>query len=125
MRPLRVAIAGTGAISDFHVPALRAAGFDVVAASSRPGSDRLKSFGARHGIDHLFERFEDLELASVDGVPAFWIPVPHPVVIETERGTETFLARGNVLIWEVEGITYRLETTLGKAGADALAESFG
>lgn len=70
------------------------------------------------------QRFEDVQAASVNGDPAFWLPLPHPVVIETERGAETFMAEGNVLIWaEDGGISYRLETSLGKADADALAES--
>lgn len=70
------------------------------------------------------ERFEDVRPARVNATRAFWIPVPHQVVLETDRGTETFLAEGNVLIWEVDGVTYRLETTLGKARAVALAETF-
>jgi hypothetical protein len=69
------------------------------------------------------DRVEDVQLASVNGARAFWIPVPHPILIETERGTGRCLAYGNVLIWRVNGITYRLETSLGKAEADALAES--
>ena len=55
------------------------------------------------------QAFEDVHAASVDGATAVWIPVPHVLMIETERGTETFSVRGNVLIWEVDGITYRLK----------------
>ena len=45
--------------------------------------------------------------------------------IETERGTESFAVRGNVLVWQGEdGISYRLETALDEADAAALAESF-
>jgi hypothetical protein len=43
--------------------------------------------------------------------------------IETERGSQTFSVRGNVLIWEVGGITYRLETSLDRASALEIARS--
>ena len=41
----------------------------------------------------------------------------------TAEGTETFLIRANVLIWAEDGVTYRLETTLGLTEAIALAET--
>jgi hypothetical protein len=69
------------------------------------------------------QAFEDVHAASVDGATAVWIPVPHVLMIETERGTETFSVRGNVLIWEVDGITYRLETSLDRASALEVARS--
>jgi hypothetical protein len=71
------------------------------------------------------EAFENVRQTSVDGRPAFWVTVPHVVAIETERGTETFAVRGNVLVWQgKDGISYRLETALDEADAVALAESF-
>jgi len=69
------------------------------------------------------QRFEDIHDASVNGERAWWIPVPHVLEIETDRGFETFSVGGNVLIWEVDGVTYRLETSLDRASAIALAES--
>jgi len=69
------------------------------------------------------ERFEDVHDASVNGERATWIPVPHVLEIETDAGFVTFSVRGNVLIWEVAGITFRLETSLERASAIALAES--
>ena len=71
------------------------------------------------------QRFEDVHDVSVDGLPASWIPVPHVLDVETERGVETFAVRGNVLIWQVGDVTYRLETSLDRASAIALAESAG
>jgi hypothetical protein len=69
------------------------------------------------------DRFEDLREVEVDGRPAFWIPVPHVLVLETERGVETYAVGGNVLIWEGgSGVAYRLETSLGRAEALAVAE---
>ena len=69
------------------------------------------------------QRFEDVHDASVNGERALWIPVPHVLEIETDAGFETFSVRGNVLIWEVADVTYRLETSLDRASAIALAES--
>lgn len=71
------------------------------------------------------ERFEDVREATVDGQRAFWIPVWHLLTLETDDGVETLSVNGNVLIWEADGITYRLETSLGKAEAVAIAESMG
>ena len=69
------------------------------------------------------QRFEDLRDATVNGERASWIPVPHVLEIETDAGFETFSVQGNVLIWEVADVTYRLETSLDRASAIALAES--
>jgi len=69
------------------------------------------------------QRFEDVHDASVNGERASWIPVPHVLEIETDRGFETFSVGGNVLIWEVADLTYRLETSLDRTSAIALAES--
>ena len=71
------------------------------------------------------QEFEDVHDASVNGARAVWIPVPHVLTIETERGTKTFSVRGNVLIWEVDGITYRLETSLDRASTLEVARSMG
>jgi hypothetical protein len=69
------------------------------------------------------QRFEDIHDASVNGERAWWIPVRHVLEIETDAGFVTFSVRGNVLIWEVADVTYRLETSLDRASAIALAES--
>jgi len=69
------------------------------------------------------DRFEDLDEVRVNGERAFWIPVPHVLTLETERGFQTYAVEGNVLIWENEdGVAYRLETSLGRAEAITLAE---
>jgi hypothetical protein len=69
------------------------------------------------------QAFEDVHEASVNGASASWIPVRHVLVIETERGSRTFSVLGNVLIWRVDGITYRLETSLDRASALEIARS--
>jgi hypothetical protein len=92
-----------------------------------PGTDWglvLMAFqGDEETVVKTVQAFEDVHEASVNGASASWIPVPHVLQIETERGSRTFFVRGNVLIWEVDGITYRLETSLDRASALEIARS--
>ena len=92
-----------------------------------PGTDWGLVLLAFQGDDETIiksvQAFEDVHPARVDGTPGAWIPVPHVLEIDTERGFQTFSVRGNVLIWEVDDVTYRLETSLDRAQARALAES--
>jgi hypothetical protein len=92
-----------------------------------PGTDWglvLMAFqGDEETVVKTVQAFEDVREASVNGASASWIPVPHVLEIETERGSRTFSVRGNVLIWEVDGITYRLETSLDRASALEIARS--
>jgi hypothetical protein len=81
--------------------------------------------GDEETVVKTVQAFEDVHGASVHGAPASWIPVPHVLEIETERGSRTFSVGGNVLIWQVDDVTYRLETSLDRASAIALAESVG
>ena len=94
-----------------------------------PGTDWGLVLIAFQGDDEVVlktvQRFEDIHDASVDGDPAWWIPVPHVLDIETDRGLRTFSVRGNVLIWQVDDVTYRLETSLDRGSAIALAGSTG
>jgi hypothetical protein len=68
-------------------------------------------------------RFDALVDVSVNGHRGYWIPVPHEISIETSNGSRTFSVTGNVLIWQAGDLSYRLETSLGRAEAIALAES--
>jgi hypothetical protein len=72
-------------------------------------------------IDKL--NLQYLEETQVNGEPAVWIEGPH-IYQQTSGGT-TFerLVEGNVLLWTVGDITYRLETTFSQAEALAIAES--
>jgi hypothetical protein len=74
-------------------------------------------------VSKSVNRFDALVDVKVNGERAFWIPAPHEVSISTEHGSETFSVTGNVLIWQVGDLSYRLETSLGRAKAIALAES--
>lgn len=79
--------------------------------------------GDQEFVSKSVDRFDALVDVRVNGDRAFWIPAPHEVSITTDDGSETFSVTGNVLIWQVGDLSYRLETTLGRAEAIALAES--
>jgi hypothetical protein len=74
-------------------------------------------------VTKSIDRFDALVNVKVNGERAFWIPAPHQVSVGTEHGSETFSVTGNVLIWQVGNVSYRLETSLGRAEAIALAGS--
>lgn len=59
----------------------------------------------------------------VSGNDGYWISGPHDLVLRTPEGEQRFLVKGNVLLWEADGTTFRLETALDEADAIALAET--
>jgi hypothetical protein len=79
--------------------------------------------GDQEFVSKSVDRFDALVEVKVNGDRAFWIPAPHEVSITTDQGSETFSVTGNVLIWQEGDLSYRLETSLGRAEAIALAES--
>ncbi len=56
----RVGLIGCGHIAEFHAPALEAAGFELTAVASRPGSERVHAFANKYGISAVFGRPQDL-----------------------------------------------------------------
>jgi hypothetical protein len=66
-----------------------------------------------------------LRNVRVDGARGWWITTPHQLTLETDVGSRTYSVSGNVLIWQVGNVTYRLETTLGLGNALGLATSIG
>jgi hypothetical protein len=67
------------------------------------------------------------EPVSVGGEPGFWISgEPHVIAYLEPDGdvrNEAVRLAGNVLLWESDDVTYRLESRLSKADALAIAES--
>jgi hypothetical protein len=67
------------------------------------------------------------EPVMVAGEPGFWVSgEPHVIAYLEPDGdirNEAVRLAGNVLLWESEGVTYRLESMLTKPGALAIAES--
>jgi len=73
-------------------------------------------------VNKLFP--ERVQSTSVAGRPAIWSIGDHFVELIMESRQELVLVRGNVLIWSIEGVTYRLETSLSLEEAVRIAESF-
>jgi len=67
------------------------------------------------------------EPVMVDGEQGFWVSgEPHVIAYLEPDGdvrNETVRLAGNVLLWESNGVTYRIESTLSQAEALAIAES--
>ena len=67
------------------------------------------------------------EPVTVEGEQGFWVSgEPHVIAYLEPDGdirNETVRLAGNVLLWESGGVTYRIESTLSKAKAIAIAES--
>ena len=92
----RVGLIGTGIIANSRVPALRAAGLDVVAVCSRPGSKTVEKFAATHGIAKTYDGWRPLLDARdtwdalvvstwPDGTPQVLedsIPLGAPILVE-------------------------------------------
>jgi predicted dehydrogenase len=72
---LRLGLVGAGGIAEFHVPALRAAGFEVAAVCARPGSTRARDFANRHGIAQVLPDTSSM-LAARDRWDALVIAIP-------------------------------------------------
>lgn len=89
-----------------------------------PDLARLALFEIPPGpiVNKLFP--ERIESTSVAGRPAIWSTGDHFVELIIESRQELAMVRGNVLIWSLQGVTYRLETTLSLEEALRIAESF-
>lgn len=92
----------------------------------------------RTGTGALLMQFEgDWEVASkqvsaetnrfgeavVDGRAAFWTTGEHQLTLVRGDEARSLLVTGNVLIWQEDGFTFRLETALPKRQAIAIAGS--
>ncbi len=88
-----------------------------------PDLARLALFAIPPGplVNKLFP--ERVESTSVAGRPAIWTTGDHFVELIMEGRSTLTLVRGHVLIWTLEGGTYRLETTLSLEEAIRIAES--
>jgi hypothetical protein len=68
-----------------------------------------------------------VEHVTMNGARAFWLEgSPHVFIFTTPEGgriEDATRLTGNVLIWEANGVTYRLESDLGRTEALAIAES--
>lgn len=66
-----------------------------------------------------------LEEVSVHGDPGWWIAgEPHLIIVEVSPGgdqLETLRLAANTLVWDHNGVTYRIESALSKADAMRIA----
>lgn len=91
------------------------------------GGIRVDQFDG--GVDPMFTKFTsaaDIHHVMVGDLPAIWVDRPHPVFYTDRNGqTREATARlaASTLIWEADGITYRVEGDLTEREAIAIAES--
>ncbi len=91
-----------------------------------PGA-RVDQFDGR--VSPLFEKFTrpgDVVVTDVDGGPAVWIPRPHPVIYVDDHAVvqeEAARLAAKTLIWEENGMTYRLEGEFTREQAETVARS--
>jgi hypothetical protein len=115
-----VSSAGDGAVvlawtPDDRSPALPGTPWGLVLVEIPEPSDEL--------LVKSVSGFEDTDEITLDGERAYWIHAPHELLVVTQDGDERFHVEGNVLVWERDGVTYRLETPLGLEDARAIAGS--
>lgn len=98
-----------------------------MAFGSAHGQIRLDQFDG--GLDPMFAKFaraQDVKYVTVYGTTAFWVDRPHIVIYTGRDGTlhqESARLAANTLIWEKNGITYRVEGELTEDQAIGIAES--
>jgi hypothetical protein len=67
-----------------------------------------------------------VEDVLVEGLPGYWIAGPHTISYRDAAGQDAstaFRRSGESLVWEREGVTIRVESTLGRDGSIELAET--
>jgi hypothetical protein len=96
-----------------------------------PGSDErllLTQFvGSPDGayFKKLIEVDPGIDQVMVDGLPGLWLASHHEITYRGPDGTlhkDTSRLAGKTLLWEENGITYRLESSLSKVAAVRVAE---
>ena len=66
MSKFKLALIGTGHIADFHVPALRNAGFEIIGCTGNIDSKTAPEFAKKHKIANLYNGTRDLSKNSED-----------------------------------------------------------
>lgn len=98
-----------------------------MAFGSAHGQVRVDEFDG--GLDPMFTKFasaDDVHHVTVSGGPAVWVDRPHPVLYTDRDGNlreESARLAGSTLIWESDGVTYRVEGELTRHQAIEIAES--
>ena len=77
------------------------------------------------GSQTLFNKLQPLAIdpAQVNGEHAIWTTGPYLATLARGEIVERVLIKNHALIWQVDNITYRLESALSLADAQRIAES--
>lgn len=96
----------------------------------QPGKAKLSLLQIVEGTglaEKMVSRPEVIEETTVNGKKAAWVRGPHTLVFvaanQRTEFQEHMLVEGNVLLWQDNIVTYRLETDLPKEEAIKIAES--
>ena len=100
----------------------------VVSLLYGSGADaiRVDEFDGRLDVIFLKTMAGQAEPVALGPTTGWWLPGPHAVRYVDRDGVvrhETARLAGNTLLWESDGVTYRLEGQLSRAEAVAIAES--
>ena len=76
-------------------------------------------------IKKLVDAKVEVRFVDVNGHPAYWIEGPHDLLVLEAGGVASDEARlaGNTLVWDVDGVTLRLEADIEMEEAIEIAES--
>jgi hypothetical protein len=147
--PFAIAVPTLAGFADPSQVYLRGAGDEAMVSFVYPASAVLPS-GEVPGVGALLTQFAgttnrnfimkglsgfddspatSIEAVTVGGKPGFWIAdAPHGVLLvcneaEDDCREERYRLAGNVLLWEDDGITLRIESGLSREESLAIAES--
>ena len=98
----------------------------VVSMTFRGGTVRFDQFDGSAGV--FLKQAPEAQWVEIGGIPGVWLSEPHTLTYVDRSGAErpaTARLATPTLIWETNGVTYRLEgfTDLGQARAVALSVS--
>ncbi len=71
----------------------------------------------------IYKTAETVTETTVNDETALWLNAHHPVTFVNGETEMTYFVQGNVLIWEADSVTYRLETHLDMETAIEFAEA--
>lgn len=105
------------------------AGVDLPATGADGAGLLLMQFPADQSSDGLLKQVAmtgEIAEARVNGIFAWWITGSSRLMLAPAPG-EDDISRpsANILLWEADGVVYRLETALPREDAVAIAESLG
>ena len=130
---------GLGSPDEVYVDDDPSSGRVTAVYAPRPGLPRTSATGVGLLVTQFRARFDEefviketgpgtrVEQISVAGDPGYWVVgEPHTVVYVDERGlnSDTLRLAGNTLLWERNGVTFRLEADISKQQALRIAASF-